>query len=257
MEKENDLLISVDILDNLKLPLRIDDIRHYGLKAQTSLESFSRFLAKAYLSARNDSTEALLFDAVSKLESHDNRSDFGISRASAKTKRYRILLQTIDELKLAFQMEQVSLTKEIQLYNRAKAQILTCCDELELYLKQGEQHLINISQGQICTDEQSEFVIVFRRKLDELQTSKTIAEQGRVQLELMNQNAVALESKIREAILNTIPLWRNQVSLLFGIDKIKEKTKTFERLRKSTNKNNHIVVTQEELNAIDDDLKEA
>ncbi len=255
MKKDNDVQIQIADPSDPGLPLRIDDIRYYGLKAQTELETFSRTISKAYLSARNESTESLLQQTVEKLERPDNQIDLRSNKSIAKVKRYRILLQSIDELKLALQLEQVALIKEIRIYERANSQIDSCCIGLEQVLTKGEQYLSEITHNKTGTPDQSEFIEAFRRRLDDLHMSKTIAEQGRVQLALMKQNAVSLESKIRNAVLNTIPLWRNQIVLLFGIDTMKEKTKSFERLRKSTKRNGLIEGAQKKIDGLDSDLR--
>lgn len=65
-------------------------------------------------------------------------------------------------------------------------------------------------------------VCSFNKKIDDLKISHTIAIQSKAQVILMKQSARQLIDKIIVAISGTIPVWRNQVSLLLEVQKLNE-----------------------------------
>ena len=76
----------------------------------------------------------------------------------------------------------------------------------------------------INTDDNNleEWYVRLTKKIDDLKISHTLAIQSKTQVIIMRQNARQLIDKIIVAISGTIPIWRNQVSLLLEVQKLNE-----------------------------------
>ena len=56
------------------------------------------------------------------------------------------------------------------------------------------------------------------RRLEDLRISHTVLLQSKLQISIMLENSDKLVDKIIETITTTLPVWRNQVTILLGIE---------------------------------------
>lgn len=57
----------------------------------------------------------------------------------------------------------------------------------------------------------------FERKLSDLELTRVIAMQTAPQIRMVQNNEIAMIEKIQTTLVNTIPLWKNQMVLSLGI----------------------------------------
>lgn len=58
----------------------------------------------------------------------------------------------------------------------------------------------------------------FEKKLYDLELTRTVAMQTAPQIRLIQQNDVLMSEKIQSTLVNTIPLWKSQMTLALGIN---------------------------------------
>jgi uncharacterized protein YaaN involved in tellurite resistance len=75
----------------------------------------------------------------------------------------------------------------------------------------------------------------FEKKVHDLKLSKTISLQMAPQIRLVQNNNRILVDKIQTSILNTIPLWKNQVIIAMGIFRQSSALKMQQEVDKMTN----------------------
>jgi uncharacterized protein YaaN involved in tellurite resistance len=75
----------------------------------------------------------------------------------------------------------------------------------------------------------------FEKKVHDLKLSKTISMQMAPQIRLVQNNNRILVDKIQTSILNTIPLWKNQIIIAMGIFKQTKALKMQQEVDKTTN----------------------
>ncbi|MDR0584456.1 MAG: toxic anion resistance protein [Treponema sp.] len=75
----------------------------------------------------------------------------------------------------------------------------------------------------------------FEKKVHDLKLSKTISMQMAPQIRLVQNNNRILVDKIQTSILNTIPLWKNQIIIAMGIFKQAKALKMQQEVDKTTN----------------------
>ena len=69
-----------------------------------------------------------------------------------------------------------------------------------------------------------------------MKISKTIAMQTAPQIRLIQNNDRLLVDKIQTAILQTIPLWKNQIVLAIGLERQEKVLKNQQQITETTNK---------------------
>lgn len=84
----------------------------------------------------------------------------------------------------------------------------------------------------------------FEKKLHDLKLSKMIAIQTAPQIRLIQNNDQVLVEKIQSSILNTIPLWKNQIVIAIGIYRGK---KALELQKEVTDTTNDLLLKNSEL----------
>lgn len=75
----------------------------------------------------------------------------------------------------------------------------------------------------------------FEKKLYDIELSRSICLQNAPQIRLVQNNAVIMSDKINTAIVNTIPLWKNQMVISLGLAHSKEAIKAQTMVTDATN----------------------
>ena len=210
------------------LPKTVDEIRFYGISAQRKLEQLSKALSGAVLQCSPAAAEERISQSILHLceldpsEEQNNLgrkgSLFSIFSKKSKWEQYVSLLREIDDTKLSLQMQQVQYLKEIDILDRLQIEAEKCCDDLSGIIACGSRFLQESAFDQKGQEENAEFRNRFLQRINDLRLSETIALQSKAQIILLKNNANELAEKLQNAVLNAIPLWRNQVTLVLGID---------------------------------------
>ena len=79
----------------------------------------------------------------------------------------------------------------------------------------------NVLKQQSCTEQSDDIKRWYERltrRLEDLRISHTVLLQSKLQISIMLENSDKLVDKIIETITTTLPVWRNQVTILLGIE---------------------------------------
>ena len=212
----------------IDLPKTVDEIRFYGISAQRKLEQLSKALSGAVLQCGPAAAEESVSQSIRHLcdldpsEQQDNPGRKGrissVFPKKSKWEQYVSLLREIDDTKLSLQMQQVQYLKEIDILDRLQIEAEKCCNDLSSIIACGSRFLQKSEKDQKGQEEDAEFRSRFLQRINDLRLSETIALQSKAQIILLKNNANELSEKLQYAVLNAIPLWRNQVTLVLGID---------------------------------------
>ncbi len=196
----------------------IDSIWIYGNDAQAKLADFSHTIAKTLATSNEEESERILNDAIEALERTITQETHGLFWRKANYKRkYQETLDSIDQMAVNLRIRQAQLLKDVSIFNQMSELIEKCRDELEIYINLGEKRLEEQS-SRAEKDEQDEWNTRFNQKISELRTTHIIVLQSIAQVALLKQNDLLLIEKIGTALNNTIPLWRNQTAITFGLE---------------------------------------
>lgn len=218
----------------------------YGASAQKHLADFSE---KTLSSVRNkdlDEIGPLLSRLMADLK-HDPTEKKGLaglfSRGANKVESVRAYYgkveNSIDSIVKSLEKHQNTLMRDISILDKLYENNKVYFKELTMYIAAGkvalkqavEQELPRLkAQAQesgLAEDAQSvkdysNMCDRFEKKLHDLDLTRTVCLQNAPQIRLVQSNAITLSDKIQTTLMNTIPLWKNQMVITLGIAHSKE-----------------------------------
>jgi len=134
----------------------------------------------------------------------------------------------------ALQQHQVRLLKDSALLDKLYEQNLAYFKELTMYILAGKQKLQQVRSGKLKELEEkakrsglaedaqaardlSDKCNRFEKKIHDLELTRTISIQTAPQIRMIQNNDNVMVEKIQTTLMNTIPLWKNQMVLALGI----------------------------------------
>jgi uncharacterized protein YaaN involved in tellurite resistance len=150
--------------------------------------------------------------------------------------RYEKIEVQIDRITSDLEKARMNLLKDIGLFDIMFERNKEYFQELEIYIAAGELKVKELnaitipglkSRAEASDDpmlsqnvnDMVQMTIRFEKKVHDLKLSKTISMQMAPQIRLVQNNNRILVDKIQTSILNTIPLWKNQIIIAMGLFK--------------------------------------
>ena len=154
-----------------------------------------------------------------------------------------------------------SLMKDILIFDKLYEKNLEYFKELELYILAGivkieELQTKIIPEMKVKAEEAKDQIDVqkvddmiqvanrFEKRLYDLRLSKMISMQTAPQIRLIQNSDELLVDKIQSCILNTIPLWKNQIIIAMGLFR---QNKALKLQKKITNATNELLLKNSEM----------
>jgi len=140
-----------------------------------------------------------------------------INRISDSLENHRV--QLLKDVTMLDEMYDINLTyfKELTMYILAgRERLLTALDtELPAMKKRAEE--TGLQEDAQAARDFEEMCNRFDKKLYDLDLTRTISMQMAPQIRMVQSNDSILVEKIQTSIVNTIPLWKNQMTLALGL----------------------------------------
>jgi uncharacterized protein YaaN involved in tellurite resistance len=166
--------------------------------------------------------------------------------------RYEKIEVQIDRISSDLEKARMDLLKDIGLFDIMFDHNREYFKELEVYIAAGELKVKELndtvipelkrkaegSDDPMAAQQVNDMVQMtnrFEKKVHDLKLSKTISMQMAPQIRLVQNNSRILVDKIQTSILNTIPLWKNQIIIAMGIFKQTKALKMQQEVDKMTN----------------------
>ena len=134
-------------------------------------------------------------------------------------KKYNDVLVYMDKMELALKLQEAQLIKDSKLFEELSRCIDETLSSLQTAISYGNDVVNQKPKGPI-SDDIKEWYERLSKRLEDLGISHTVALQTKAQMKLMLGNDAQLIDKIMGAVSGTIPIWRNQITLLLGIEKM-------------------------------------
>jgi uncharacterized protein YaaN involved in tellurite resistance len=148
--------------------------------------------------------------------------------------RYEKIEVQIDRISSELEKARMDLLKDIGLFDIMFDHNKEYFRELEIYIAAGELKVKELngkvipelkrgaegSDDPMVSQQVNDMVQMtnrFEKKVHDLKLGKTISMQMAPQIRLVQNNSRILVDKIQTSILNTIPLWKNQIIIAMGI----------------------------------------
>jgi uncharacterized protein YaaN involved in tellurite resistance len=258
LEKAKEIASSIDLSDS-------QSVIQYGVGAQSRISEFSDHILSKVRSKDSGYFGETLTDLglkvkSLKIEKLGSSSLFkGIPFLSGFVhsvnrfmSRYEKVSTQIEKIAGELEKARMELIKDITMLDTLYDKNLEYLSDLDLLIAAGQiklEELRNIllpkiqkevEQSGDASDAQKlrDFIQMtdrFEKKLHDLKLSRTISIQTSPQLRLIQNNDQLLVEKIQSSILNTIPLWKNQVVIALSIFRQKNALEMQKNITKTTN----------------------
>lgn len=238
MEKENKEILGQDEL----IVGNADSILLFGCEVQQQLREFSKIISNQLLNS-NGELEYLIHDILKEIDDFQVSIEkkVGIFPGSNEKKRERLIkkynevLVYMDKMELALKLQEAQLIKDSKLFEELSRCIDEMLSSLQITISYGNDVVNQQPKGQIPDDIKAWYERLSKR-IEDLGISHTVALQTKTQMNLMLENNARLIDKIMGAVSGTIPIWRNQITILLGIEKMNRNLEIQNRVAEITQK---------------------
>ena len=228
-----------------------DSLTIFANEPQNQLRFASKTIAEIALHSTED-LELILkqimleIDTIQVSSIRSERGSFTLFRAGERMKlvrKYEDMYKSINDMTLALQLQQATLIKENSRLRSIEPVLLECSTAFENHIYVAESliqelnvrsHLSN-QQTTFLSDEMVAWQSRLERKLEDIRISHTVSMQNIAQVKAMISNNQKIIDRIVSAVTNTIPIWRNQVSLSLNIEKLKSELLVQNRIASTVN----------------------
>lgn len=239
-----------DVLQIRKLKDDIDftnntNILQYGSEVQGNISRFSDQILENVRAKDSGHVGELLSSLTSKVEEFNESSPKKfvrniplvgrlVGKADNITNRYDKLSVQVSKISTELDASRNQMMKDIILLDGMYQKNVEYFKTLEIYIEAGKQKVKEANEitlpklrdeavkssnplaAQVVTDFE-ESVARFEKKVHDLELSRTIALQTAPQIRLIQNNDKMLVERVNSTILNTIPLWKNQMVIALGL----------------------------------------
>ena len=219
-------------------------VLQYGAASQKKLSDFSETALSRVKTKDMGETGELITSLISELQGFDANAEQpkGILGFFKKTTnsleqlktRYDSADKNVERIKAQLEDHQVTLMKDITMLDKMYELNLVYFKELTMYILAGKKKLEEVrandlkaaqekaQRTQLPEDAQAARDLAdlcdrFEKKLYDLELTRNVSIQMGPQIRLIQSNDTMMAEKIQTTIVNTIPLWKNQMVLALGI----------------------------------------
>ena len=216
----------------------------YGAAAQQGISQFSDSALKNVQTHDLDQVGDMIGDLVVELRGFDtddeeNKGFLGFFKRKSQSfaamkARYSTVETNVNKICESLEKHQIQLLKDIAMLDKLYDQNLMYFKELSMYIAAGKQRLEafranevkaaydKAEQSKLPEDAQaakdlSDKADRFEKKLYDLELTRNISIQMAPQIRLIQSSNQLMAEKIQTSLINTIPLWKNQMVLALGI----------------------------------------
>ena len=216
-----------------------NQILQYGAGTQKKMADFSD---TALANVRTQDLGEVVVNVMGELKGLDQEEEKGIfgffkkqsNKLELMKSKYAKAEVNVEKICSALEQHQVRLLKDSAVLDKMYDQNLAYFKELTMYILAGKQKLEDVQEGKLkeleataqrtglAEDAQAARDLAekcnrFEKKIYDLELTRTISIQTAPQIRMIQNNDTVMVEKIQTTLVNTIPLWKNQMVLALGI----------------------------------------
>lgn len=236
----------------------------YGASAQQEIAKFSDDVLTNVRTKNTGDVGELLTDLVVEIKDFDSASDINGSKGlfsifnSLKKRVAKLLTKydkvnnNIDKIEKKLENHKIQMLKDIAIFDEMYEKNLESFKQISLYIIAGDKKIKELKEvelpklqeqakasgEQIDAQKVNDLIAVisrFEKKIYDLKTTRIISIQMAPQIRMIQNNDSELVEKIQSSIINTIPLWKNQVVIALGLANAKSALNTQQAVSEITN----------------------
>ena len=227
-------------------PKNTTQILQYGATAQNNISKFSDSVLEDVKTRSTGEVGDLLAGLVAEIKEFDTDIPTGEVKGLAKIfnsakkqlekliNKYSKVETNINRIEKQLEDHKLQMLKDIAVFDTMYDKNLEYFKQLSLYIIAGEKKLkelkeVTLPEMQAKAKESGDQTDVqavhdmenminrFEKKIYDLKTTRMISIQMAPQIRLIQNNDSELVEKIQSSLINTIPLWKNQIVIALGI----------------------------------------
>ena len=239
----NEFSSKIDIMES-------NTVLQYGSAAQKKVSDFSDTALNNVRTKDLGEIGTLLGDLVVELKEYDANEtekkgffaslfDKGGDSVTKFKAKYDKAEANVEKVAKMLEDHQITLLKDIALLDELYARNQQNTKELTMYILAGKKRVNEIRENELpeltkkakesglpedaqAANDLEQACVRFEKKLYDLELTRQISIQMAPQIRLVQNNDTLMTEKIQSTLVNTIPLWKNQIVLALGISHSKE-----------------------------------
>ena len=239
-----------------------DHVMMYGAEAQKKISSFSDSVLANVKTDNTGDVGDMLTKLIGELKGFEQASEKpgGLKGLFYNAKNHIANLQAkyedvsanVETIAGSLENHQVQLLKDVAMFNHLYDMNLEYFRELTMYIIAGEKRLNEVRETSLrelqelaeksgdAMDAQKANDLAaqcdrFEKKIHDLKLTRQISLQMAPQIRLLQNNNALLVERIQSTLVNTLPLWKNQMVLALGLEHSKQAMKAQRAVTDMTN----------------------
>ena len=233
----------------------------YGVGTQKKMADFSEKTLESVKTKDIGEVGDMVTGLVTQLKSFDiDEEDKGLlgffkkkgNQVTELKSKYASVEKNVESISKELEKHQMILLKDIELLDRMYELNLNYYKELTMYILAGKKKLKEVRENELpalqkkaeesglpedaqAARDLAEQCDRFEKKLYDLQLTRTVAMQTGPQIRMIQASDQVMAEKIQSTIVNTIPLWKNQMVIAIGIEHASRAAKAEREVNEMTN----------------------
>lgn len=254
----DDFCTKIDVTDSTQ-------VLQFGAAAQNKISDFSDSVLNSVKTKNAGEVGELLTDLVVQVKNFDTdvpetMSPKGLKAIFFNAKKqiekmiakYDQVSHNVDKIEKQLETQKIRMLKDITIFDTMYDKNLEYFKEISLYIIAGEKKLEELRNvilpelqkkaaetgDQADAQKANDMVNMinrFEKKIYDLKTTRIISIQMAPQIRLIQNNDSELVEKIQSSLINTIPLWKNQIVIALGLANSKSALEVQKSVTDTTN----------------------
>ncbi len=236
-------------------------VMNYGAGTQKKMADFSERAIGNVRTKDMGEVGDMITSLVTELKSFDveeNSKGFkalfkkNADRMEAMKTKYAKVETNVTEISRELERHQITLLKDMDVLDKMYELNLAYFKELTMYILAGKKKLEEVRSTELkeLQDQAEASGLVedaqkakdlaaqcdrFEKKIYDLELTRTIALQTAPQIRMVQTSDAMMAEKIQSTIVNTIPLWKNQMVIAIGIEHASQAARAEREVNDTTN----------------------
>jgi len=235
-------------------------VLQYGAATQKKMADFSGKALENIKSKDLGEVGDMIANLVTELKSFDVEEETGIlgffkkkaNKLTALKAKYDEAEDNVTAISNALESHQIQLMKDVQFMDKLYDMNLGYFKEISMYILAGKEKLNQVRNNELvqlhakaaATGLPEDAQLVkdyenmcdrFEKKINDLELSRMISLQTAPQIRLVQNSNTVMIDKIQSTLVNTIPLWKNQMVIALGIEHSTEAARAQRQVSDMTN----------------------
>ena len=235
-------------------------VLQYGAATQKKMADFSGKALENIKSKDLGEVGDMIANLVTELKSFDVEEETGImaffkkkaNKLTALKAKYDEAEDNVTAISNALESHQIQLMKDVQFLDKLYGMNLGYFKEISMYILAGKEKLNQVRNNELVQlhakaaasglPEDAQIVKDyenmcdrFEKKINDLELSRMISLQTAPQIRLVQNSNTVMIDKIQSTLVNTIPLWKNQMVIALGIQHSTEAASAQRQISDMTN----------------------